>query len=75
MMVKKKMLTGNSHTKNATMITYTTLIARLLTSVLHFGSTSFCPLNKLKFRAESNYDTAHARRRKEMGDIFCVMLF
>ena len=67
-MVKKKMLTGNSHAKNAMMITYT------VTSVLHFGSTSFCPLNKLKFRADSNYDTAHARRRKEMGDIFCVML-
>ena len=47
----------------------------MITSVLRFGLTSFYPLNKLKFRAESNYDTAHARRRKEMVDIFCVMLF
>ena len=46
----------------------------MITSVLRFGLTSFYPLNRLKFHAESNYDTAHARRRKEMGDIFCVML-
>ena len=42
----------------------------MTTSVLRFGLTSFYPLNRLKFRAESNYDTAHARRRKEMVDIF-----
>ena len=47
----------------------------MITSVHHFGLTSFYPLNRLKFYAESNYDTAHARRRKEMVDIFCVMLF
>ena len=51
------------------------VLGNLITSVHRFGLTSFYPLNKLKFRAESNYDTAHARRRKEMVDIFCVMLF
>ena len=50
-------------------------LLHMITSVHRFGLTSFYPLNRLKFRAESNYDTAHARRRKEMVDIFCVMLF